>query len=433
MAGRLKSCRNVSRSHVVLLTIVFFQQVCIQTTTEESSGAAAAAAAVAERKQEESSAVDFTINTTNTPLQIFHCGTKFGGFRQYKALLESIFPEYGWRDLGSIDQEPKGPGFGQRIYRFNYFRIPSSPADIFLNHWGSYCPVSVMKFLHQFFEGKTVWVFPESELKSTSTPRSIRPTSNRNDYIQLGPSHQAPRNHIPLTYMQVVFWADYGDRRDALLVHESKPKNTGKHFLIYANSNCVSFRENAYYNLSKLGKEVHYGGFCNGQQRTIGVDSNRTRFNQTIVGIQTPHQKEERISGVFDVASRNSDLFRNYRFCLVMEHTADSEWYITEKILNAFMAGCIPIYYGPKPEIFEIFNPKAFVYYEQGATKALEQIRDLENNQEIYHKMLFDEPILADGNETIRRFFSFSEEYGEGYVKDQIRSMVGLKQMLFVT
>ena len=42
-----------------------------------------------------------------------------------------------------------------------------------------------------------------------------------------------------------------------------------------------------------------------------------------------------------------------------MENTI-SEGYVTEKILNAFLAGSIPIYYGDKLAK-EIFNPDSFV------------------------------------------------------------------------
>ena len=45
-----------------------------------------------------------------------------------------------------------------------------------------------------------------------------------------------------------------------------------------------------------------------------------------------------------------------------MEHAVDHSAYITEKIMMAFIGGCIPIYYGP-PGIFDIFNEKAFVFY----------------------------------------------------------------------
>ena len=49
----------------------------------------------------------------------------------------------------------------------------------------------------------------------------------------------------------------------------------------------------------------------------------------------------------------------NFRFSLVMENGVYPN-YITEKILNGFMSGTIPIYHGPAL-VFEIFNRNAFV------------------------------------------------------------------------
>ena len=35
--------------------------------------------------------------------------------------------------------------------------------------------------------------------------------------------------------------------------------------------------------------------------------------------------------------------------------------YVTEKIVNAFLAGSIPIYWGSRA-VLEIFNPESFIY-----------------------------------------------------------------------
>ena len=51
-----------------------------------------------------------------------------------------------------------------------------------------------------------------------------------------------------------------------------------------------------------------------------------------------------------------------YNFCLAMEITK-APYYGTEKILNALLAGCIPIFYGTKVAL-EIFNPRALIYYD---------------------------------------------------------------------
>ena len=53
------------------------------------------------------------------------------------------------------------------------------------------------------------------------------------------------------------------------------------------------------------------------------------------------------------------ETYKKYRFVIAMENCVQPG-YITEKILNAFGAGSIPIYHGA-PEISELFNPKAFI------------------------------------------------------------------------
>ncbi len=102
--------------------------------------------------------------------------------------------------------------------------------------------------------------------------------------------------------------------------------------------------------------------------------------------------------------------------------------YITEKILNAFLAGCIPIYYGTT-EIFDIFNKKAFIWYDihspERARAALNRIAYLEENRTAYDEVL-KEPNLADGEETIRKYFSFNDELGNGDIKWFIREMLGV-------
>jgi hypothetical protein len=102
----------------------------------------------------------------------------------------------------------------------------------------------------------------------------------------------------------------------------------------------------------------------------------------------------------------------------------NAKGYITEKILNAFMAGCIPIYYGT-PDVFDIFNKRAFIWYDvKDPQSALDRIAYLEENRTAYDEVL-KEPILAHGEETIRKYFSWNDELGHGAIKWHIRDMLG--------
>merc|ERR1712157_107954 len=129
--------------------------------------------------------------------------------------------------------------------------------------------------------------------------------------------------------------------------------NNGKYQAIaYFVSNCLEFRQNAAKELSNI-IELHCGGGCY-------VEGRNTR----------------RVEAEKHWTS-NWEVFRDYKYCMVMENKAQPG-YITEKIVMAFLGGCVPIYYGTE-EVFDLFNPKAFIFYDINDPKpALEKMRLLE-------------------------------------------------------
>jgi len=108
---------------------------------------------------------------------------------------------------------------------------------------------------------------------------------------------------------------------------------------------------------------------------------------------------------------------------LAMED-ANIPGYITGGIVDGFMAGTVPIYYGTT-QIFDIFNPKAFIYYDvNNPQEALDRIKYLEDQPDAYQQML-NEPILADGERTIEKYFSFDDTIGNGVLKNRVRRKLG--------
>lgn len=153
----------------------------------------------------------------------------------------------------------------------------------------------------------------------------------------------------------------------------NRPKNTKEKFMYYAQRNCVKHREDAFDKLSQI-KPVDAVGACkNNVASTVGFPD-RSKW-------QSSNWKYP---------------FTKYRFSLCMENK-NALGYITEKILMAFLAGTVPVYYGTE-EVFDIFNRKAFVYYDvKNPEKAIAKIKFLEDNPDEYDKML-NEPILNTGS-----------------------------------
>jgi hypothetical protein len=195
------------------------------------------------------------------------------------------------------------------------------------------------------------------------------------------------------------------DWQNKIFRQDHRAVNTKERFLIYAVSNCVAFREWTFAALSRIGP-VEYAGLCEGMNGT--VNANRAPSSNS--------------NGDW---SGNHKLFHSYRFALVMENSS-IDGYITEKILNAFLAGSIPIYCGSE-EVFDIFNEKAFIYIDYNdVMPGLNRIAYLESNRTAYDEM-FLHPILAHGEQTIEKYFSWSDQVGGGRLKWEIRTMLGFE------
>ena len=87
-----------------------------------------------------------------------------------------------------------------------------------------------------------------------------------------------------------------------------------------------------------------------------------------------------------------------HRWMLCMENT-DQPYYITEKILNAYESGVVPVYWGCL-EAVKVFNPDAFVWLDpegkaEDMAAAFEYVVALNNNEVAYEAMR-RQPLLLD-------------------------------------
>jgi len=90
-----------------------------------------------------------------------------------------------------------------------------------------------------------------------------------------------------------------------------------------------------------------------------------------------------------------TDFQRKCKFSLCFESTAHNG-FVTEKIMDAFYADTIPVYYG-SPSVTEIFNKDAFINCSDYASfeEVIEVIKELDQDDEKYLAML-RQPILVD-------------------------------------
>ena len=98
--------------------------------------------------------------------------------------------------------------------------------------------------------------------------------------------------------------------------------------------------------------------------------------------------------GLPEGVSDKLEFQKQYRFALASENTSFSG-YTTEKLIEAFAAGGVPIYWGD-PNVGKYFNEKAFVNvlaYES-LEMAIKEIIKLDQDKELYYSFLSEKVML---------------------------------------
>ncbi len=167
-------------------------------------------------------------------------------------------------------------------------------------------------------------------------------------------------------------------------------------FLLYLQNHCVPEREEAFRLLSAVDR-VSAGGRCHGDL--------------------TDYDELAKDGKAWAAAYR---MYDEFKFGLVMEN-ANVTGYVTEKILNAFLGGAVPIYSGTT-DVFKIFNEDAFLFYDPHDPQAtVSKVRYLLNNSTAYEEIA-EQPIMS--TEQFNEYFSLR---GDGKLKKDIRKFLKIQ------
>ena len=99
--------------------------------------------------------------------------------------------------------------------------------------------------------------------------------------------------------------------------------------------------------------------------------------------------------------SSKIEFLTSYKFSIAMENS-EADGYGSEKIVESFLAGTIPIYYGDYM-IDEYINPKSFILIRgvKDMLKKIEYIKKIDNSDKIYRKMLKKNILINNKNPSI--------------------------------
>lgn len=118
---------------------------------------------------------------------------------------------------------------------------------------------------------------------------------------------------------------------------------------------------------------------------------------------------------------------KDYKFSLAMENSKISG-YTTEKIIDAWAAGTIPIYWG-NPDIVKEFNPASFIIISDD-DKWFDKVIEIDQSDDLYEKMC-KEPIYLPGQEiyieVLEKFLLniINKDSGERIVRGSAKSLWG--------
>jgi hypothetical protein len=157
--------------------------------------------------------------------------------------------------------------------------------------------------------------------------------------------------------------------------------NERPYLLAYCNSNPVKEREDLFniFVEKTSFNECHSFGSCKG------------KYPATNIG---------KLIGTWE-SKEIIDKYKDYKFVIAMENKK-KDGYVTEKILNAFYSGAIPIYWGSS-NIKEFFNEKAFINVDdfESFEKCVEYVINLTNEQ---IQLMANEPIYNPDNDIVNLF-----------------------------
>lgn len=134
-----------------------------------------------------------------------------------------------------------------------------------------------------------------------------------------------------------------------------------------------------------LGKTL----FCNFIYSNRNADPKREAFFHLVEKYKSIHSGGGHLNNMGGVrVAKKYDLQVQTKFTIAFENSS-SNGYTTEKILQAFSAQTVPIYWG-NPKVTEDFNPDSFINCHDfdSFDDVIEKVKEIDNNDEMFLKML---------------------------------------------
>lgn len=197
-----------------------------------------------------------------------------------------------------------------------------------------------------------------------------RPSRFDSDYSISFDPHSDTNFRLPLWQIYMLLWPELKDRLFNRKHHESFER-----FCSFTVSNAGNFMRNSAFQQLSQYKRVHsYGRYM----------TNDPGLQKASAGRYWRDAKDEFF------------IKHSHKFMITYENTP-YKYYCTEKLMDAFLVGSIPIYWGD-PKVGEDWNPEAFINlnnYNQKWNTWTDWIKYLDENESAFNK-IYNAPIFTD-------------------------------------
>ena len=199
---------------------------------------------------------------------------------------------------------------------------------------------------------------------------NYRANQYKSDYSVSFDSHSDTNYHLPLWQFYLILRPELKEK----LFNRSNNHTSFDRFCSFTVSNPSNFYRNGFYDQLNAYKRVHSYG------RSLTND----------FGLQRTSQGKYWRNAKYDFF-----LEHKHKFAITFEHSS-YPGYVTEKLMDAFLGGSLPIYWGSST-IHKEFNEKAFINVMKFSNKDLmEYIKYVDNNDDEFLKIYSELPFTVE-------------------------------------
>ena len=147
-------------------------------------------------------------------------------------------------------------------------------------------------------------------------------------------------------------------------------------------------------------------GFCNFVYSNSGANPLRTEFFNKLSEYKKVDSGGKYLNNIGHRVEDKYEFQKNYKFTIAFENDTVLD-YTTEKIMDAFAAKTIPIYFG-NSHISNDFNTESFIncHDYDSFDEIINRVIEIDNNPELYRSIL-EQPIFKNG--IVPEKFSYAE------------------------